>query len=180
MWFSISNILIIISIIFTFFSAWNPELSRFFGMSHLFLLQWDYLKLFFQFCLYSFLHGGFFHLLFNSVFLYFFWNQLEYHIWKKWYILFFILTTIFNGIALLLFTQIGTITIWISGFALAILSFYTLLLYEVKNPEYKWGITAIIINILIWFSAQISFIWHLFWAIFGGFFYGVYKFFTKK
>lgn len=180
MWFTISNALIVISTIFTIFAFQNNEFISMFGMSHLFLLQWDYLKLLIQFCLYSFFHWGFFHLLFNSMFLYFFWNQLEYHIWKKWYLFFFIFTTIFNGIALLVFTQIWTVTVWISWFALAILSFYTFLLYEAKNPEYKWWITALVINILIGFSAQISFVWHLFGAIFWGIFYLIYKFSRKK
>lgn len=177
---SVSNAFIVISTIFTIFSFQNPELITMFWMSHLFLSQWDYVKLLIQFCLYSFLHGGFFHLLFNSLFLYFFWNQLEYLIWKTWYIVFFIFTTLFNGIALLLLTQEWTITFGISWFALAIISFYTLLLYDVKNPEYKWWITALVINILVWFSPQVSFVWHLFGAISWGIFYGLYKFLGKK
>lgn len=180
MWLTISNALIIISTIFTIFSFQQTELASIFGMNHLFVLQWDVVRLALQFCMYSFLHGGILHLIFNSMFLYFFWNQLEYKIWKKWYVSFFIWATLFNGIALLLLTPIGTVTIGISGFALAILSFYTLLLYEVKDPEYKWGITALVINILIGFSAQISFIGHLFGAIFWGIFYLIYKFFRKK
>lgn len=180
MWLSISNALIIISTIFTLFSLQNPELLTMFGMNHLFLFQWDYLNLLIQFCLYSFIHWGFFHLFFNSLFLYFFWNQLEYLIWKKWYIIFFIFTTFFNGIALLVLEEVGSVTFGISWFALAIISFYTLLLYEVKNPEYKWGITALVINILVWFSPQVSLVWHLFGAISWGIFYGLYKFLGKK
>lgn len=180
MWLTISNALIIISAIFTLVWVQQMELSSIFGMSHLFLLQGDYLRLAIQFCMYSFLHWGILHLLFNSIFLYFFWNQLESKIWKKWFLFFFLWTTLFNGIALLIFTQVGTVTIWISGFALAILSFYTLLLYERKDAEYKWWITALIINILIGLSAQVSFIGHLFGAIFWGIFYVIYRLFTKR
>lgn len=176
---SLSNAFIVISAIFTFFSLQDNEF-RIFGMNHFFLLQWDYIKLVLQFCFYSFLHGWFFHLLFNSFFLYIFWNQVEWYIGRKWYMIFFVFVTILNGISLLILTQIGTNTIGISGFALAILSFYTLLLYQAKNPEYKGGITALVINIFIGLSAQISFVGHLFGAIFWGVFYLIYVFISRR
>lgn len=155
--------MIIISFIFTLISLKNPEILVFW-MNSYFIIIWNYLNLFFQFLIYSFLHWWFLHLIFNSIIIYIFWNKVEDIIWWKNYVIFFILTTIFNWIFILLLSNWNTI--WISWFAIALLSFYTLKLYEVKNSEYKWWITAIIINVLIWFSSQISFIWHLFWAIF--------------
>lgn len=170
--FSITNLLIIISIIFTFISFQNQEILNFW-LNDYFLSQNDYLRFFIQICFYSFLHWWIMHLVFNSLFIYIFWNQVEEIIWWKLFLIFFILTTLFNTIFILLFSSWNTI--WISGFCMALLSFYTLKLYEVKNTEYKWWITAIIVNILIWFSGSISLVWHLFWAIFGGIYYLILK-----
>jgi hypothetical protein len=52
-----------------------------------------------------------------------------------------------------------------SGFAMAIIAYYTLQLKSINHPDYKWGITALTINVFIWFVPGISLIWHLFWAI---------------
>ncbi len=160
---TISNSLIIISLIFTLVSLQNPEILVFW-INNYFLNLWNYTNLFFQFVFYSFLHGWFFHLIFNSIFLYIFWNKVEELLSKTEFLVFFILTTIFNWVFILIFSNANTI--WISWFCMALLSFYTLKLYEIKDIEYKWWITAIIVNVLIWFWSQISFIWHLFWAIF--------------
>lgn len=175
---TISNTLIIISLIFTIAFLKNDSLWIY-SMNHFFLIKKDYLNIFFQFLLYSFFHGWFFHLIFNSIFLYIFWNQLEFNIWKKWFTIFFIFITIFTWISLLILTPFWTNTIWISWFWLAILSFFTLLLYEKNDQEYKWWITAIIVNVAIWLSSQISFVWHLFWAIWWVIFYFIYKFFRR-
>lgn len=165
---TISNSLIIISAIITFISFKNIELLSFWMNGYFFAL-WDYMKLVLQFIFYSFLHWSIFHLLFNWVFLYYFWNQVEIILWFKKYLIFFVLATVFNWVSILIFTSWNTI--WISGFCMALLSFYTLKLFEIKNPEFKWWITAIIINVAIWLTPWISLVWHLFWAIFGWIFY---------
>lgn len=157
-----------ISIIITFISFLNNDILLFW-MNDYFLLSQDYFKIFLQFSFYSFLHWSIFHLLFNWIFLYYFWNQVEIILWFKKYLIFFVLTTIFNWISILLFADWNTI--WISWFCMALLSFYTLKLFEIRNSEYKWWITAIIVNIFIWLTPWISLIWHLFWAIFGWLFY---------
>jgi len=173
---TLSNFLIIISFIFTLISVKNPEILSFW-MNNFFILQNDFLKVFIQFCFYSFLHWWVLHLVFNSIFIYIFWNKVEEIIWFKNYFIFFILTTVFNWIFILLLSNSNTI--WISWFALALLSFYTLKLHEVKNSDYKWWITAIILNVLIWFSSQISFVWHLFWAIFWVIYFYILKIIKK-
>ncbi len=167
---SVSNIFIIISAITTALSMFVGWLVNFWintnylweSMYHLFILQ---------FFLYQFLHWSIWHIIFNSVFIYIFWNWLEWIIWKKKYIIFFIFNTIFVWIALFLFTKENTNTIWISGFCMALLSYFTLELYSKWDPEYKGWITAIIINIGIWFMPWISLIWHLFGAIWGVLFF---------
>lgn len=171
---SFSNLLILISLIFTLISFLFPEVLIMWMNKH-FLFKWDYLYLWIQFFTYSFLHGWILHLLSNSLFLYIFWNPVEQIIWKNKFILFFILTTIFNWIFLLIFSSWNTI--WISWFAMAILTYYTLILKSRWNPEYKWWIVAIIINLLIWLDASISFLWHFAWALFWLIFY---SFLRKK
>lgn len=58
---------------------------------------------------------------------------------------------------------------------MALLTYYTIILYEEKNDEYKWWITAIIVSILIWLSPEISLLWHLAWVIYAILFYIAYK-----
>ena len=159
---SLSNFLILISFIITFISYFYSDLftlwmNRFFiekDLPHILLLQ---------FCMYQFLHWWIFHLLANSIFIYIFWNQIEYLIWKTKFFLFFLFNTLFVWTMLLFFSSWNTI--WISWFCMALISFFTLELYFRKNPEYKWWITAILLNIAIWFYPWISLAWHLFWAI---------------
>lgn len=174
--FSISNSLILIAIIFTYFAFKNNEMNIF-GMNHFFIEQWKYFDFLIQICFYSFLHGSLLHILFNSLFVYVFGNKIEDIIGKKSFSLFFILTTIFNSIFLLLFTTGNTIGM--SWFGMALLSYYTLMLYKNNDSEYKWWITAIVINVLIWLSPGISLIGHLFWAIFWIIFYFIQKQISK-
>jgi len=159
---SISNILILISAIFTIISYIFPWLFIL-GLNNYFLAEWNYSIFIIQLFSSNFLHWWIMHLLFNSIFIYFFWNILELLIWKQKYILFFIFIVIFNGLLIILYSEWNTI--WISWFCMALLSYYTLELKSRNNPEYKWWITALIINIWIWLTPGISLLWHLFWAI---------------
>lgn len=174
---SLSNTLIIISAIFTIATIQTPFLYNFW-MNLSWIILWDYLKVFFQFLLYSFLHWWILHLLSNSIFIYIFWNQVEYILWFKKYLIFFILATIFNWVSILLLSAWNTV--WISWFCMALLAFYTISLYKNWNPDYKWWITALIINVLIWFVPGISLVWHLFWAIFWIIFYFIDKYILSK
>lgn len=175
---TVSNWLIIISLIFTWYSYLNPEIIMYW-MNSFFLERWDYLSFFYQIVVHNFIHWWFMHLAFNSIFLYIFWNQIEEYLSKKTYIIFFIWSVVFNTIFLLLLTT-NTTTVWISWFAMALLSFYTLKLKEIWNPDYKWWITWIVLNILIGFSDKISLVWHLFWAIYWVIFFYILKFINKN
>lgn len=177
--FSISNLLIIISIIITFISFKFPNILEFW-MSVYYFNYWDYVHYILQFIMYNFIHWDYMHLFSNILFIYLFWNLVENIITRKKFIIFFIFITIFNWILLSIFSS--WITIWISWFALAIIVYYTLELKSLRNPEYKWWITAIIISIWIWFMPWISLLWHLFWAIWWAIFYYINKtfFFRQK
>lgn len=177
--FSISNILIFISLIFTLLSFKFQNLLIFW-MNDFFLDKWEYYYYFLQFFTSNFIHWDIMHLLFNSIFIYYFWNILEMIIWKKKFIIFFLFIALFNWVLLSIFASHQN-TVWISWFALALLTYYTLELKSKKNPEYKWWITAIIINIWIWFLPWISLYWHIFWVIWWIIFYYLNKnFFSKQ
>lgn len=159
---SISNILIAFSIILTTFSFIYPDIYIF-GMNRYFLNEWNYIIYLVQIFTSNFLHWGLMHLLFNSIFIYYFWNVLEGLIWQRKFLIFFIFTAVFNALAITYLSSGNTV--WISWFAIALLTYYTLELRSRKMEEYKWWITALIINLWIWFHPQISMVWHLFWAI---------------
>lgn len=176
---SISNILIILCIIATLIVYIDPR-YYIFWMNKDFLNQGIYHIYIIQFLSSNFIHGWFFHLVMNSIFIYYFGNQIEVIIGKEKYILFFLFNAIFVGIGLTLFSSPYVNTIWISAFAMALMAYYTLHLKAIKDPEYTWGITAIVINIAIGLSPQISLLGHLFWVIFWGVYYYGVKFFSNN
>ena len=122
-----------------------------------------------QFLLYQFIHGWVLHLLSNSIFLYIFWNLIEKQIWTHRYILFFALNTFAVWISLLIFSSWNTV--WISGFAMAVMWYAFMHLRKIKHPDYKWAWTFIILNVLIWIWSNVSLIGHLSWALFGMLFF---------
>lgn len=176
---SISNILIILSILATLLAYINPQIYVLW-MNTSFLNQWIYHVYLLQFFTSNFLHWWLLHLLFNSVFVYYFWNQVEHILWMKKYLFFFILNALFVGIGITYFSSPLVNTIWISGFALALITYYTLHLKSIGNPEYTWGITAIVINILIGLTPGVSFLWHILGAIFGCIFYLSHRYLPIK
>jgi membrane associated rhomboid family serine protease len=162
---SISNYLIALSIFITILSVPFPELLNYGMNSYNLSITGNYLLLSLQFLLYQFLHWSILHILGNSIFIYIFWNQVEKLLWTKKYIIFFILNTIFTWAALLFLSSWNTI--WISWFAMAVLGYMFMELRRINHPDYRWAGTFLVINILIWFTSNISLIWHLAGAIFG-------------
>ena len=171
-----SNTLIIICAVITVISMVYPPIIGYW-MNNMYIQNKDYIWVLVQFLLYQFLHWWLLHLVSNALFIYIFWTQIESFIWKKKYIIFFLLNTIFVWISLLLFSPWNTI--WISWFAMAILWYYFMILKRINHPEYKSALLLLIINIWIWFIGNISLIWHLFWAIFGIIFFYWDRFLSK-
>ena len=174
---SISNILLIISAVFTLAAFIYPWLYAF-GMNDDFLNIWAYHIYIIQFFSSTFLHWSVLHLFTNAIFIYIFWNQVELILGKKKYIHFFITNSIFIWLWITFFSQ--WTTVWISWFCMAVLTYYTLHLRARKIEEYKWWITAIMLNVMIWFYPWISLVWHLFWVIFWIIFYYINKEYLKK
>jgi membrane associated rhomboid family serine protease len=136
-------------------------------MNDVFFNAWMYHYWFLQMFTSQFLHGWITHLAMNAIFILYFWNVLEWIIWKNKMLLFFVSSSIFLWVFLTLLNTWNTVGI--SWFALAVLTYYTLLLWERWSPEYTGWLTAIVVNIVIWLSPWISFFWHfwgmIFWAI---------------
>lgn len=175
---SLSNILIILSIIATIIVSLDTRFFVF-GMNRDFLDQGIYHIYVIQFFSSQFLHWWFLHVLMNSIFIYYFGNQVEYIIGRQKYLLLFICNSIFIGIGLTLFSSPYVNTVGMSGFAMAVMAYYTLYLKSIKNPEYTGWITAIVINIAIGLVPGISLLWHLFGVIFWGVYY-LWNYITKK
>lgn len=176
--FKISNILIYISILATIIVTINPNIYIFW-INNIFLDQGLYHIYIIQFFTWTFIHWWFIHLLVNSLFIYVFWNMIEWIIWKKKFIIFFIFVVIFNWVLLSIFSEWNTV--WISWFSMALITYYTLELKSKNHPDYKGWITAILINIWIWFMPWISLLGHLFWVIAWIIYYLINKeFFIKK
>ncbi len=179
--FTISNIFILISAFATFIAMAFPEhnINWYWWTNSYYLYDWNYPRFFIQFFTGTFLHWWMLHFAMNSIFIYYFWNIVEIMLWAKKYFSFFIFVVIFNWIWLSIFAPEQN-TIWISGFALALLAYYTLELRAQKNPEYTGWITAIIINLWIWLMPWISLYWHLFWVISWALFYFFHRNFFNK
>ena len=175
---SFSNLLILLSLAATLAVTLYPELYKF-GMNQYFLDQGIYHVWLIQFFTSQFLHGNFLHFLSNAVFIFYFWNILEQYIGREKMMLFFVGNSIFIGLGLTLLHAENTVGI--SGFALALLTYYTLLLWKKWNSQYTGWITAIIINIAIWFVPGVSFLGHFLGMVFWGmYFYFMYLILKNK
>lgn len=125
-----------------------------------------------QFLLYSFLHGGILHILSNVIFFLFIGRIIEITHGKSYTWFLWLWTTLFVGIVLMFLSTYPTI--WWSGFAMALLTIYTLDFYKRGNPEYKWWLLLIALNIGIGLYGDISLLGHLSGAI-AWLLYGIVK-----
>jgi membrane associated rhomboid family serine protease len=107
--------------------------------------------------------------LMNTVFLYIYGNLIEMLLWKKLYLLFFVLSTVIVTATITIFSSAPTIGL--SGFTVALLAFLFMGLRSTNHPEAKAAWLFLIINILAWLYQHVSFSWHFGWAIAGVVFY---------
>jgi hypothetical protein len=173
-----SNLLILLSAIFTIIWYYNQWFISEWSINN-FYLEENISHYILQFFTGTFIHGWFMHFFMNSIFIYYFWNILEIIMWRNKFIIFFLTSVLFSWI-LLSYLNWNSYTIWISWFVLAIITYYTLELKKQNNPEYKWWITAILINIWIGFYPWISLYWHLSWVIFWIIFFYIINDFLKR
>lgn len=161
---------VIISIIWFIF----PGLKYQFAL-HSWVLSSGFFNLISQTLLFQFFHADLLHLLFNCYFLYLIGLDIEARMSKNNFFNFLIFTTICLVISLSFFTS-NTLTVWISGFCLALLSYMTIDLYNTKHVQFYNFLILLLINIFIWLSIEfISFIWHFVGAICWIFWWLIFK-----
>lgn len=161
---SFSHTLIVFCFIIAILGFLFPDLVTRFGLSTWYIASGDYVSLLVQILLFQFLHWGILHLLANSYFLYTAWVEVEARMSSTWYTWFFISTTIAVALALLVL-QPYAITIGISGWCMALLSYLWIDLYTTRHPMASQILTMLVMNIAIWFIPGISLVGHLFGAI---------------
>lgn len=115
--------------------------------------------------LFQFLHGNLLHLMMNGLFIYQAWPEVESRMSRQNFIRFFIGSTLFVAVALVLFSS--GVTIGMSGFCMALLSYLWIDLYTTRHPLANQILIMLVLNILLGLSGNISFVGHFFGAIWG-------------
>lgn len=113
--------------------------------------------------LFQFLHWWLLHLLLNTFFLYQAWPEVESRMSKSRFWYFFITNSVFIAIVLTFFSS--GVTIGMSGFCMALLSYLWIDLWTTKHPLANQILIMLIINIALGLSGNISFVGHFFWAV---------------
>lgn len=113
--------------------------------------------------LFQFLHGDALHLMMNWLFIYQAGPEVESRMSRTNFIRFFIGSTIFVAIALAVFSS--GVTIGMSGFCMALLSYLWVDLYTTRHPMANQILIMLVLNILLGLSGNISFVGHLAGAI---------------
>jgi len=129
--------------------------------------RWDQVGI--QFAAYQFFHGGALHLFSNAFFLVFIGIGVQYAMWVRRFLYMMLFTTLFVGAILMLTVDVPTIGM--SGFAMTVLAYYTMMLWSAWNEQYKSWLVLIGLNIFIWLDPAISLWGHLWWAVAGALFW---------
>lgn len=126
-----------------------------------------------QLVFFQFLHWSLLHLFLNSYFLYSAWPEVESRMSRNRFIQFFVTATIFVAICLYFFAS-PDVTIGISGFCMALLSYLWIDLHTTRHPLANQILIMLVINILLGLSGNISFVGHaagaVWWVIWWKFF----------
>lgn len=115
--------------------------------------------------LFQFLHGDLLHLMMNWLFIYQAGPEVESRMSRTHFIRFFVTSTIFVAIALSVFSH--GVTIGMSGFCMALLSYLWIDLYTTRHPMANQILIMLVLNILLGLSGNISFVGHFFGAVWG-------------
>lgn len=158
----ISHLLIMISVIISLIGFTVPRVIDLYG----FHPGETATVLFVQVVLFQFLHGSLFHLFMNSYFLYSAGPIIESRMSRERFLSFFASSTIFVAVALY-FLSPHSNTIGISGFCMALLAYLWIDLRTIRHPMAGQVGFMLLINILLWLSGNISFVWHAAGAVWG-------------
>ncbi len=161
----VSHALIIIAVIVSFFWFASRDLITSFWLHKIPVSFENFPYILGQIILYQFLHGGLFHILMNSIFLYQAGPEVEARMTRRWFLLFFLGNTFF--VALSLWFLSSGLTIGISGFCMALLSYLYMDLARVRHPMANQVLIMLVINIALWLTGNISFVGHAAGAVWG-------------
>ncbi len=161
-----SHALIVVAVIVSIVGFIFPSIIPLFWFHHI-SLGWDSIPILLgQTVLYQFLHADFFHIFMNAYFLYVAGPEVETRMSKNRFITFFITSTLFVALGLYIFAPYS-LTIGISGFCMALLSYLWIDLHTLRHPLANQIGILLIINILFWLSGNISFVGHAAGAVWG-------------
>ncbi len=169
-----SHILIAISAIISFIGFMFPTFQGMYGFHAFHILRWDIFSIVAQVTLFQFIHANLIHLFMNSYFLYTAGPLVESRMSRDRFIAFFICTTLFIALALYFLAPLA-LTIGISGFCMALLSYLYMDLQTIRHPMTNQILIMLIINIGIGLIPGISLVGHAAGAVFGLFWWWVRK-----
>lgn len=162
----LSHMLILVSCVVALVGFALPQVQMMFGFHRISLVGDGMIWLVGQLFLYQFLHGSILHLLLNAYFLYQAGPEVESRMSRSRFQLFFLANTFFVAIALW-FLAPQSITIGISGFCMALLSYLWIDLHTTRHPLANQILIMLVINIALGLTGNISFVGHFFGAVFG-------------
>lgn len=171
---SLSHLLILICVAISMLWFLFPQFVSLYGMNSYYYMTGNYISLIVQICLFQFLHGWVVHLLANSYFLYTAGPEVEARMSRDRYTWFFVSSTLFVAIALLVFAP-RSLTIGISGWCMALLSYLWIDLYTTRHPMAPQILAMLAINIGIGLVPGISLVGHLAGAIWGLIWWAIFR-----
>jgi len=163
----LSHALILVCIAVSVIGFMNPSVIMTFGFRGSTLASGDLVQSLAQVVLFQFLHGGVLHLLLNSYFLYIAGPEVEARMSRERFMWFFVTTTLFVAFGLYFFENPLVVTIGISGFCMALLSYLWVDLATTRHPMANQFGLILALNIAFGLFGGISFWGHLFGAIWG-------------
>jgi membrane associated rhomboid family serine protease len=161
----ISHALIVVSVVIAILGFVFPWLVSYFGLHAIVITSYTAPYILGQILLYQFLHGSAIHIFLNAYFLYQAWPEVESRMDRREFILFFLGNTIFVAVALWYLSS--GLTIGISGFCMALLSYLYMDLQATRHPMANQVLTMLMINVGLWLFGNISFVGHAAGAVFG-------------
>lgn len=161
-----SHLLILISAIISFIGFIFPTFQGIYGFHVFHILGWDIFSVVTQVTLFQFIHANIIHLFMNSYFLYTAGPLVESRMSRDRFTAFFICTTLFIALALYFLAPLA-LTIGISGFCMALLSYLWIDLYTQRHPMTSQIFIMLIINIGIGLVPGISLVGHAAGALWG-------------
>lgn len=162
---SISHLLIAVSVVVAILWSQFQVLIGYFGLHRIPFHPETIPFILGQLFLYQFLHGSALHILMNSIFLYQAGPEVEAGMTRKKFITFFLANSLFVAVCLWIFSS--WVTIGISGFCMALLSYLYMDLQKRWNPSANQVLIMLVINVALGLSSDISFVGHAAGAVFG-------------